>query len=242
MLCNHIDEKMITDDFKITEINLFSDKQISRSTQHIELVRKTSSFSTQKREKRTKTKFVQMNETRFSVDVSTKKSEAMNINDTENQKTIIQIRDLSIQINKTFLFSKFSISMSNPENLFVQQNNSVSADSSKKTKSFKKTKSVKKKSKKEIRKFSYKNNSKTSNARCRSYYVETTKEFFTQLFVQKIFEKIHIVLKKKTKQRLWKQKFEQCHAVFCRYILRQIKRKNMQKSFFDNEINDGFEE
>ena len=138
MLCNHIDEKIITDDFKMIEIDLFSYKQISRSIRHVESDRKTSSFSFEKREKRTKTKTVQMNETQFSVDIKTKKSETINISDNENQTTIIQIRDLSIQMNQTFSISKFIIAMSHFEDLFIQQNNSVNADFSKNVASVKK--------------------------------------------------------------------------------------------------------
>ena len=95
---------MITDDFRIIEINLFLYKQIFRLTQYVESGRKTSLFSTQKREKRTKTNIVQINKTQFSVDVNTKKSETINMNNNENQKTIIKTRDLSIQMNKMFLF------------------------------------------------------------------------------------------------------------------------------------------
>ena len=122
----------------MTEINSFLYKQISRLTQHVESNRKTSSFSFQKWEKRTKIKTVQMNEIRFSVDINTKKSETININDNENQTTIIQICDLLIRMNQTFSISKFITSMSHSEDLFVQQNNSVNADLSKNVKFVKK--------------------------------------------------------------------------------------------------------
>ena len=128
MLCNYINKEIITDNFKMTEIDLCLYKQTFRSIQHVESSQKTSLFSIQKREKQTKTKTVLMNKIQFSVDINTKKSETINISDNENQKTIIQTRDLLIRINEIFLFSKFSTSISNLENLFVQQNNSVNAD------------------------------------------------------------------------------------------------------------------
>ena len=122
--------------------------------------------------------------------------------------------------------------MSHSENLFIQQNDLVNADS------FKKIKSAKKKTaKKKVGKVSQKNYSKISNARFWNYYVKIKKKNFTQLFVQKIFWKIYTILKKKIESNLRNQKSEQCHAVFCSYILRQIKQKIMQKSFFDNEMN-----
>ena len=91
-----------------------------------------------------------MNEIRFSIDINTKKSKIMNINDNKNQTTIIQIRELSIRINEKFSISKFIISISHSEDLFIQQNNSINADS------FKKIEFVKKKTIKKIRKFNQK--------------------------------------------------------------------------------------
>ena len=62
MICNYIDEKTITKNFQIIEINLFSYKQISQSNQRVEFDQKTSSFFNQKCKNQTKIKTILINE------------------------------------------------------------------------------------------------------------------------------------------------------------------------------------
>ena len=135
----------------MTEINLFSYKQISQSNQRVKFNRKTSLFFNQKRKNQTKIKTILMNEIQFSVDRNTKKSESINTNDNENQKTIKTesnkfkkfvskfFNQLSFRLNATFLFlkiiilnSRFTSLMSMNKNLFIFQKKSNDLKSIKK--------------------------------------------------------------------------------------------------------------